>query len=203
MKFLSGLWQGWREFWALSWWGKGPVLAILALLLMIAIASGGGSGDAASDDSGPSVQEAARDLLAKTPQAPKATPIVPRGGPLTDITTPQPEPTVFVTVGSPSPTVIVPSPTVIIQEAEPPAGPGSSFGNGVYAVGADVQPGSYRTSGPEAGRLFCYWARLSGFGGSLDEIIANDNSGGPTVVTISPSDIGFESSGCGTWTRID
>src|SRR3990172_2729417 len=47
MKFLRGLWQGWREFWALSWWGKGPMLATVALLLIIAIASAGGDSDAA------------------------------------------------------------------------------------------------------------------------------------------------------------
>jgi hypothetical protein len=42
--------------------------------------------------------------------------------------------------------------------------------------------------------------RLSGFGGTFDEIIANDFGSGPRMVTISPTDVGFESSGCGPWT---
>src|SRR3972149_1011157 len=44
MKFLRGLWRGWSEFWAMSWWGKGPVLAILAFLLISAIGSAPGGG---------------------------------------------------------------------------------------------------------------------------------------------------------------
>jgi hypothetical protein len=37
---------------------------------------------------------------------------------------------------------------------------------------------------------------LSGFGGTLGEIIANEFTNAPTVVTISPSDAGFTTSGC-------
>lgn len=72
----------------------------------------------------------------------------------------------------------------------------SQFGEGVQVVGVDIAPGTYRAL-PGSG---CYWARLSGFGGTLDEIIANDNALGPTVVTISPSDRGFDSRRCGVWT---
>jgi hypothetical protein len=76
-----------------------------------------------------------------------------------------------------------------------PAAPQSSFGAGTYQVGAHIEPGSYRADG--AADDLCYWARLSGFSGELDDIIANGNS--PTVIEISPSDAGFTSSGCGTW----
>lgn len=79
--------------------------------------------------------------------------------------------------------------------APPPPAPATSFGDGTHRVGGDVPAGTYRTMGG----TFCYWERLSGFGGSLDEIIANDISSGPALVTIKASDVGFSSQGCGTW----
>jgi hypothetical protein len=48
----------------------------------------------------------------------------------------------------------------------------------------------------------CYWARLSGFTGELDDIIANGNNG-PEIVAIDPSDAGFETRGCGDWLPVD
>ena len=51
----------------------------------------------------------------------------------------------------------------------------------------------------------CYWERVTGFGGTFGEIIANDFFGSTSgaIVTISPTDQGFNSdSDCGTWTRI-
>jgi len=71
----------------------------------------------------------------------------------------------------------------------------TSFGEGTLIVSTDVQPSTYRSSGTDS----CYWARLSGFGGTLDDIIANHFGGGPAVATILASDRGFKSSGCGTW----
>lgn len=66
-------------------------------------------------------------------------------------------------------------------------------------VGEDIEPGVYRTDGSGT----CYWARLSGLGGGLGDIIANGLPSGPATVEISPSDAAFESSGCGEWTRSD
>lgn len=76
--------------------------------------------------------------------------------------------------------------------------PTAAFGEGIFIVNGDIAPGTWRSSGGES----CYWARLSGFSGQFDDIIANDNATGPTVVTINESDAGFESSRCGTWTKI-
>jgi putative cell wall-binding protein len=72
---------------------------------------------------------------------------------------------------------------------------------GNYFVGTDVAPGTWTAVGSSQ----CYWARESGFGGASSDIIA-DNSGpsDPTnnpVVTIAPTDQGFFSDGCGTWTK--
>lgn len=71
-------------------------------------------------------------------------------------------------------------------------------GDGIYIVGTDIAPGLWRADGVSS----CYWARLSGFGGSLDEIIANDNAKGTAMVQIGPSDKGFETSRCGTWSKV-
>ena len=72
------------------------------------------------------------------------------------------------------------------------------FGDGTYVVGKDIKPGTYRT---RVGSSGCYYERLSGFGGSLGEIIANDNTDYPAIVTIDPTDKGFKSQDCGTWTQ--
>jgi hypothetical protein len=73
----------------------------------------------------------------------------------------------------------------------------TTFDDGTYIVGTDLEPGTYKSSGVQG----CYWARLSGFGGTLDEIIANDNTDSAAIVTISASDKGFQSKGCGTWVK--
>jgi hypothetical protein len=75
----------------------------------------------------------------------------------------------------------------------------STFGgDGIYVVGSDIAPGTYRSNGGGS----CYWARLRNLGGGLDSIIANHIGGGPQTVTISPTDAGFETSGCGEWSPV-
>jgi len=92
-----------------------------------------------------------------------------------------------------------PAPTTTTAPPPPPTtGPKTSFGNGQYRVAVDVAPGTYLAPG---GSL-CYWERQATFGGGgSSDIIANDlSSGGQVVVSISASDKGFKTSGCGTWT---
>jgi len=68
------------------------------------------------------------------------------------------------------------------------------------AFGGDMSPGTWRSAGGSSG---CYAARLSGFGGTLDQVISNDlASEGGLVVTIGAGDAGFETNGCGTWTKV-
>jgi hypothetical protein len=72
-----------------------------------------------------------------------------------------------------------------------------TFGPGIHRVGhGDVPPGTYRSRGGST----CYWERLKNFSGQLGGIAANDNAIGPAVVTIAPTDKGFNSHGCATWT---
>ena len=73
----------------------------------------------------------------------------------------------------------------------------TSFGDGTWAVGINIAPGTYQTQGGNG----CYWARESAFGAGEPGIIANDNPTGPVVVSISPTDVAFDSNGCGTWSK--
>jgi hypothetical protein len=74
----------------------------------------------------------------------------------------------------------------------------TSFGDGDFIVGTDMVAGTYRNDGTSG----CYYARLRGFGHTLDDIIANNNTDTQAIVTIATSDKGFESQNCGTWTKI-
>jgi hypothetical protein len=82
--------------------------------------------------------------------------------------------------------------------------PGQIAGDGTYVVGTDIQPGSYRTTGP-AQRVIpnCYWTRNSDTSGELSSIIASDITQGPTTVTIKPTDGAFHTSGCQPWTKVN
>lgn len=79
-------------------------------------------------------------------------------------------------------------------------GPAEVIESGTWLVGTDILPGTYKFDGSTDS---CYWSRLSGFGGTLDEIISNDRPRGQSFVTIEASDKGFKTSGCGQWTRVD
>ncbi|MCH7969981.1 MAG: hypothetical protein IH960_02920 [Chloroflexi bacterium] len=73
--------------------------------------------------------------------------------------------------------------------------PISQFGDGIWRVGSDIEPGIYSTQGSDR----CSWRRLSGFSGDSSEILAISNPDGRVVVEILPSDTGFESIRCGDW----
>ncbi|WP_223188435.1 hypothetical protein [Streptomyces sp. TRM68416] len=97
------------------------------------------------------------------------------------------------------PTKETPAPTPTPTKKAPG---GEIPGDGTYIVGEDFKPGTYRTDGPKDSAIpDCYWARMSGTSGELDEIIANGNTAGPTTVTISASDEAFQTTGCKTWKR--
>lgn len=76
----------------------------------------------------------------------------------------------------------------------------AGIGPGVHVVGTDIAAGTYRTAGPSDSAIpNCYWARLSGLSGELDEIITNGLPQGPATVQIQESDAAFETSGCERW----
>src|SRR4029079_8679761 len=74
----------------------------------------------------------------------------------------------------------------------------SPFGQGTYIVGVDIAAGTWTAPGGSS----CYWERVSGFGGELADIIANDFGATSPIVSIDAGDAGFKSSKCGTWTRV-
>lgn len=77
-----------------------------------------------------------------------------------------------------------------------PAAASITFGSGDFIVGEDVKPGTYRTREPAD---LCYWERLKGWDGTLDDIIANETGSGYFVATIGKNDVGFSTTGCGEW----
>ena len=87
-------------------------------------------------------------------------------------------------------------------QSTPTASVGTSISSGRWLVGEQVVPGRY---GAHADRG-CYWAVLRGFSGSISEIIESEYieyyfQEGYYTVTISASDVGFDSSSaCGVWT---
>lgn len=72
------------------------------------------------------------------------------------------------------------------------------FGDGVYLVGVDIQPGVWRSNGTGPG---CYWARLRNLRGEGD-VIENVTGAAPALVAIGPTDLAFKANRCGTWTRV-
>ncbi|WP_246199758.1 hypothetical protein [Arthrobacter zhaoguopingii] len=72
-------------------------------------------------------------------------------------------------------------------------------GDGIYKVGTTLKPGLYKATGTGDD---CYWERLNGFTGSLDDINANYWGPAKTYVQILPNDVGFLTDGCGKWTTV-
>ena len=74
------------------------------------------------------------------------------------------------------------------------------FRDGIYRVGTDIRPETYRNGGDTTS---CYWARLRNFSGSLMRSSPTTTPSEPAVVTIPRSDKGFETSRCGLEARPD
>jgi hypothetical protein len=80
----------------------------------------------------------------------------------------------------------------------PKGGTRATIPSGVWLVGSQVAPGTYRTTAPAG----CYWERVRNFEHRLASIIAADfvfSGGGQQFVTIRADDTGFQSDDCGTW----
>ncbi|MEU9714655.1 hypothetical protein [Streptomyces sp. NPDC047976] len=72
---------------------------------------------------------------------------------------------------------------------------------GMFKVGLDLAPGTYKSSGPAAGSAGCYWERAKNAAHDVDSIAANDNPTGPAVVTVSAQDGYFKTTGCANWKK--
>jgi hypothetical protein len=157
--------------WWRRWWAIATAGAIVGLI--IGLAAGGGSS------------------TTKTVAGPTTT--------TTATTTAHATTTVTQSAGAPAPhTVTV---TVTHTPAAPPTPPpGATFGDGTWVVGSDIQPGVYKTQGPGAGGLPCYWARLSSL--NTQDIIDNGLPNGPTTIEVHSGDKALELSGGCTWHKV-
>lgn len=63
--------------------------------------------------------------------------------------------------------------------------------SGMYLVGIDIKPGTYKGQAGEEITESCYWARLRDALDSIDSIIANDNGIGQFYVKVEPNDFAF------------
>ncbi|MEV8478721.1 hypothetical protein [Streptomyces sp. NPDC051173] len=71
-------------------------------------------------------------------------------------------------------------------------------GNGMYRVGVDIAPGTYKADGNKSG---CYWERDKDALHGMDSIEANENITGSGIVTITPQDAYFKTNGCAAWKK--
>lgn len=89
------------------------------------------------------------------------------------------------------------------EEGTPTSGSGDSptITEGVWTVGLDIDPGTYRVTEAIGPDQFCYWAIYES-GTNQQEIITNSipTGGFPTVTLEDSQD--FETSDCGTWEKM-
>jgi hypothetical protein len=83
----------------------------------------------------------------------------------------------------------------------PGAPPGSRIDGdgGMYRVGVDIAPGTYRSAGTTAGR--CRWERDRDALHTFGSVLAHGDATGSAVVTINADDAYFATSGCRDWTK--
>jgi hypothetical protein len=73
-------------------------------------------------------------------------------------------------------------------------------GDGLFIVGHDIQAGTYQSPGPATPGGDCYYSRLSST--NTADIIANNGTSGPNIVTVSPGDVALSVSGCQDFKKI-
>ena len=112
--------------------------------------------------------------------------------------------TATVTAPAPPPVSVAATvPPAETPESEPAPTTRTSFDNGMFVVGTDIQPGTYSSAGPINPSLgLCSYIRLKDTSGDLaKDSIGGGSSPGPAVVTIKDSDAAFQSVNCKTWTK--
>lgn len=83
-------------------------------------------------------------------------------------------------------------------EPSPAPAPATSIdADGTYAVGVDIQPGTYSSAGP-IGDGACYWKRLNG-----TNIVDNAMTKKAQIVQIDGTDTSFTTSECQPWQLTD
>jgi hypothetical protein len=85
-------------------------------------------------------------------------------------------------------------------------------GNGVFLVGPDVAPGTYRTQGPSGPLILvfgkvselstCMWLLHSTPDASDGDIVNSGSGMTPMLATIPPNVKAFETKNCQPWSRV-
>ncbi|MEM8608411.1 MAG: hypothetical protein AAGF92_14980 [Myxococcota bacterium] len=70
----------------------------------------------------------------------------------------------------------------------------NTFGDGVWEIGVDIQPGKYKRTSATAR---CYWETQDDNGGTIQNDIVN----GPATIRIPKGAFAIKSQRCGEWTR--
>jgi hypothetical protein len=87
---------------------------------------------------------------------------------------------------------------VTVTVAPPPEVPATALLDGIHAVGSEVQPGIYQTTGPSGTNAGgCYWTRTDATGG----LIENGVITGPGTLTINVTEF-VETAGCQPWQKV-
>ena len=87
---------------------------------------------------------------------------------------------------------------VTVTVAPPPEVPATALLDGIHAVGTEVQPGIYQTTGPSGTNAGgCYWTRTDATGG----LIENGVITGPGTLTINVTE-SVETTGCQPWQKV-
>jgi hypothetical protein len=71
----------------------------------------------------------------------------------------------------------------------------TSLEPGTYIIGRDIEAGTYRGEAGSDILESCYWARLAGVSGDMNELLANDNATGQYFIEVLPTDFAL-STGC-------
>jgi outer membrane murein-binding lipoprotein Lpp len=79
---------------------------------------------------------------------------------------------------------------------EPASTASATIDDGIWQVGTDIRPGTYRAPGGGG----CYWARLRS--ANPNSIIVNGFAGENQTVELAAEGEWFETDDCGTWTRL-
>lgn len=96
-----------------------------------------------------------------------------------------------------------PSPTATAKPSKgkvttPPVPRKVVIEDGIWLVGPEVKPGTYRSSSQDS----CYWERLSSTDGDAVESTIANGIGPNQTVTIKKTDVAFKSQMCGGWVRV-
>jgi len=72
-------------------------------------------------------------------------------------------------------------------------------GNGVFRVGVEVAPSTYRSAGPDSPGGTCSWSTHRTLAASPSDIVEGNKSTGQLYAVIPPTVAAFESTGCQNW----